>query len=217
MKVSEAVAKRKSVRAFLDKPISNELMMSLLEKSAGSPSGGNLQPWRIYMVNGDSMTNLRAFLKENPDMGAGGYDIYPKGLKEPYRSSRYKVGEDMYGILNIARDDKAARFEKMMDNFNFFGAPTAIFCFVDKQMGLPQWSDLGMFLQTFMLLAVEEGLDTCAQEIWAMKSETIAKFVDAPEDQMLFCGMSIGYQDSSAVINELVTDREPTDTFVTIV
>ena len=95
MKVSEAVAKRKSVRAFTDKAIDNELLLSLLEKSARSPSGGNLQPWRIYLVNGSSMTRLREFLKNNSGMGAGDYEIYPKGLKEPYRSARYKVGEDM--------------------------------------------------------------------------------------------------------------------------
>ena len=96
-------------------------------------------------------------------------------------------------------------------NYEFFGAPAAFFCFVDRQMGRPQWSDLGMFLQTFMLLAREAGLDTCPQEAWAMKQESVTAFVEAPDELMLFCGMAIGYQDESEKVNELRTTRRPVE------
>jgi nitroreductase len=113
----------------------------------------------------------------------------------------------MYDLLGIGREDKEARLLQVMKNFEFFGAPCAFFCFVDRQMGPPQWSDLGMFLQTFMLLAKEMGLDTCAQEAWSIKHDSVAKFVKADDDEMLFCGMSIGYKDPDAIINTLSSER----------
>ena len=115
----------------------------------------------------------------------------------------------MYSLLGIDRDNKEGRINQVMKNFNFFGAPAALFCFVDKQMGPPQWSDLGMFLQTFMLMAQEAGLDTCAQEAWSMKHESVASFVNVSSDDILFCGMSIGYQDFEAPINKLESTRRP--------
>ena len=139
--------------------------------------------------------------------------MYPPKLKEPYRSSRFKCGEDMYALLDIPRDDKPARLAHVARNFKFFDAPAAFFCFVDRQMGTPQWSDLGMFLQTFMLLAREAGLDTCPQEAWAMKQESVTAFVEAPDEEMLFCGMAIGFRDPNAPINDLRTDRRPIDTW----
>ena len=119
----------------------------------------------------------------------------------------------MYSILGIERDDKEGRLKQMLKNYEFFGAPAAFFCYVDRQMGTPQWSDLGMFLQTFMLLAREAGLDTCAQEAWSLKQESVTAFVEAPEEEMLFCGMAIGYRDTKASINKLRTNRRPVDTW----
>jgi nitroreductase len=217
MQVSEAVAQRRSIRAFLEKPVSNELIIELLERSSRSPSGGNLQPWRIYIMNGERMADLQKHLEASPPVEEPPYEIYPKGLKEPYKNSRFKVGEDMYELLGVGREDKGARLQFLMENFRFFGAPAGFFCFVDKQMGKPQWSDLGMFLQTFMLLAKEAGLDTCAQEAWAMRAEAVKKFVGAPEDETLFCGMAIGYEDKNEKVNELKTDRDSTDVFVKVV
>jgi nitroreductase len=123
----------------------------------------------------------------------------------------------MYSILGIERDDKEGRFKQMLENFKFFGAPAAFFCFVDRQMGMPQWSDLGMFLQTFMLLAREVELDTCAQEAWAIKQESVTAFLDIPDELMLFCGMSIGHKDKTAKINELRTERRPIEDWATFV
>jgi nitroreductase len=137
------------------------------------------------------------------------YEIYPPKLKEPYRTSRFELGEQMYELLGIGRENKEARIAQVMENFRFFGAPCAFFCFIDRQMGPPQWSDLGMFLQTFMLLAKEAGLDTCAQEAWSMKHDSVSKFVKAEDSDMLFCGMAIGYRDDTATVNSLKSERRP--------
>jgi nitroreductase len=211
MDVTAAVHARSSVREFLSDPVDDAVLRQLLVDASYAPSGGNLQPWRIYVVNGESMTRLREYLPTQPPLEAGEYDIYPKALTEPYRTNRFTIGEQMYATLGIARDDKQGRFQQFARNGDFFGAPAALFCFVDRQMGLPQWSDLGMFLQTFMLLAVERGLATCAQEYWSVRHGAIGSFVGAPDNEMLFCGMSIGYADPAAPVNALRSERMPLD------
>ena len=123
----------------------------------------------------------------------------------------------MYEILGIGREDKDARIAQVMKNFIFFGAPCAFFCFVDRQMGPPQWSDLGMFLQTFMLLAYEAGIDTCAQEAWALKQESVKSFFKVDDSLMLFCGMAIGYGDKSSMINKLKSRRSSIDNWAKFV
>jgi len=217
MNVSDAVLSRSSIRAFTDSPVENDLIKELLVKSSRSPSGGNLQPWKIFIINNDSMKEFLAFQNKWSEPETSAYDIYPSKLKEPYRTSRFELGEEMYALLGIGRDDKNARVSQVMKNFEFFGAPCAFFCFVDRQMGPPQWSDLGMFLQTFMLLAKEAGLDTCAQEAWSMKHESVSQFVRAGDEDILFCGMSIGYKDTEATINSLVSKRRPLDTWATFI
>lgn len=209
MKVSEAVSQRRSIRSFTKKPVPNSVIKELLLKSARAASGGNLQPWKIFVLNGSSLKDFLLFQDEwdKPELPA--YEIYPPQLKEPYRTSRYELGEQMYKLLGIPRDDKEARFAQVMKNFNFFGAPCAFFCFIDRDMGPPQWSDLGMFLQTFMLLAKEAGLDTCAQEAWSMKHDSVSEFVKADKNDMLFCGMCIGFKDSRDPINSLISERRP--------
>ena len=209
MNVSEAVKSRKSVRKFLEKPVSNNLISELLSKASRAPSGGNLQPWKIFVINDKSMSDFLEFQKKWSKPEDPAYEIYPPKLKEPYRTSRYELGEKMYELLRISREDKAARFSQVMKNFIFFGAPCAFFCFIDREMGPPQWSDLGMFLQTFMLLAKEAGLDTCAQEAWSMKHDSVSEFVKADSNDILFCGMSIGYEDTSDPINGLKSERRP--------
>lgn len=214
MNVTEAVTSRKSVRAFLDRHVEPQLLRSLLVTAARAPSGGNLQPWRIFVVNGPAMARFRAYLagRRAPEQPA--YAIYPKDLTSPYRDARFKVGEDMYALLGIPREDRAARLRRLAENFDFFGAPAGLFCFVDRQMGPPQWSDLGMYLQTFMLLAREAGLDTCAQEAWATRPESVSEFVGAGPELMLFCGMAVGYADPGAAVNTLVSDREPVEVWL---
>ena len=217
MDVSEDVDSRKSIRAFLETPVDDLLIKELLEKSSRAASGGNLQPWKIYVINGETMNSFHKFQSEWTEPETPAYAIYPENLKEPYKTSRYEVADDMYSLLGIAREDKEERFKQVLKNYEFFGAPSAFFCFVDRQMGRPQWSDLGMFLQTFMLLAREVGLDTCPQEAWAMKQESVTAFVEAPEELMLFCGMAIGYQDVSEKVNELRTTRRPIEDWATFI
>ncbi len=210
MDVTESVAKRKSVRAFLDTPVDDGVIRTLLAKAARAPSGGNVQPWRVYVLNGD---RLREFVDLVTDrtLEPAEYDIYPPKLWEPYRTNRFALGEAMYATIDIPREDRAARLAHMARNYRFFDAPAAFFCFVDRRMGPPQWSDLGMFLQTFMLLAVEAGLDTCPQEAWANYAETVQEFVGAPPEEMLFCGMAIGHADPNHPINSLESERMPVD------
>jgi nitroreductase len=211
MKVSDAVFNRRSIRAFKSNPIENSVLRELLEKSARSATGGNLQPWKIKVLNGQRMKDFLAFQDAWTKPETPGYDIYPPKLKEPYRTSRYELGEQMYELLGIKREDKEGRINQVLRNFKFFDAPAAIFCFVDKQMGPPQWSDLGMFLQTFMLLAQEQGIDTCAQEAWSIKNDSVSEFARVDDSDMLFCGVAIGYKDNDANINMLKSERRPLD------
>ncbi|MBM1143033.1 nitroreductase [Alcanivorax sp. ZXX171] len=217
--VSEAVDTRMSVRGFTDQPVDGDVVRRILEKAARSPSGGNVQPWQIYVVGGDQLNAFKeimaARVKDAPKGETPEYAVYPASLKSPYRDYRFQVGEDMYGLLGIPREDKAARLGWFARNYQFFGAPLALFCYVDRQMGPPQWSDLGMYLQTVMLLLREEGLDSCAQECWSLYNETLQAFLEPPEELMLFTGMSIGYMDGTDSVNELRTRRAPLEAFAT--
>lgn len=217
MNVSEAVERRISVRAFKPDPVPGELLREILQKAGRAPSGGNVQPWKVYAVTGQPFANLKRRVAEQIAAGqfeTPEYDVYPASLWEPYRSYRFECGEDLYRSINIAREDKAARLAQRDQNYNFFGAPVGLFFFIERRMGAPQWSDLGMYMQTVMLLAVEYGLDTCAQEIWSAWPKTIAELVDAPVEQMLFSGMALGYRDPDHPINGLRTRRAPFDAFV---
>ena len=222
MSVSEAMARRKSVRAFTDEPVPTAAILDLLDKASRAPSGGNVQPWRIVALNGEKMTEFKALMQRrlagerHPKGDAAQYQVYPPKLKEPYRTARFEVGEDMYALLGIVREDKPARLKWLTNNYRFFGAPAAIFCFMDRVMGAPQWSDCGMFLQSFMLLAAEAGLDTCPQEIWSNYPDTVGEFCGVPDEWMLFCAIAIGHRDDSAPVNRLESRRIPVSDFTTV-
>jgi len=213
MDVTEAVMQRKSVRDFLPDPISNDTIRDLLEKASRAPSGGNVQPWKIWVINGESMAAFRKHFAEAPRSTTTEYDVYPAKLWDPYRTYRFSLGEAMYATLGIERDDKAGRLEQFAKNMDFFGAPASIFCFIDRGMGAPQWSDLGMFLQTFMLLAEEAGYQTCAQEAWSSAHEQVRSFTQAPDELMLFCGVAIGKANPDHPVNSLASQRAPVDEF----
>lgn len=212
VKVSEAVQERISCRAFLDTPVDDDLLRSLVERSARAPSGGNVQPWKLYVLPSSRMQDFQEFIADR-EIEAPGYDIYPANLWEPHRTARYQLGEQMYALLDIPREDKPGRIARMMENYRFFGASAAVFMYLDRRQGPPQWSDCGMYLQTLMLLAEEAGLATCPQEIWSNRSQAVTDFVGAPDELMLFCGMAIGYKDEAADVNKLKSDRLGVDDF----
>lgn len=215
--VTGATMQRRSTRAFLDTPVDNDLIARLLETAGRAPSGGNLQPWVIYVLNDESIARFRKHLTAAPPFDEAAYEIYPPSLWEPHRTNRFAVGEQLYGALGIERADKLGRMEQFAHNGDFFGAPAGLFCLVDRRMGAPQWSDLGMFLQTFMLLATEAGLGTCAQEYWSARSKAVTEFLDTPPHLMLFCGLAIGYEDPEAPINSFKTERMPLSDWATFV
>jgi nitroreductase len=218
--VTDALNTRLSVRDFLPTPVAGEVIRRVLATASRAPSGGNLQPWQIDVVAGARLDALKATMQRRlAEVAAGDkseapeYDIYPKELVSPHRDYRFQVGEDMYARLGIPRDDKAARLRWFARNYQFFGAPMALFCSVDRRMGPPQWSDLGMFLQSVMLLLREAGLDSCAQECWAVYPKTIGEFINIPPERMLFTGMAIGHRNPDHAVNALVSQRAPLDAF----
>lgn len=218
--VSESILARRSTRAFLDKPVAKESILDILDVARRSPSGGNVQPWNVHVLAGQELENFRIKIREtlskNPTGEGFEYDVYPKPLAEPYRSRRYKCGEDLYGTLAIGREDKLSRLLQFARNFELFDAPVGMFFAIDRSMGKPQWAHLGMFIQTIMLLAQERGLASCAQEAWAAVYDTTARYLKLPDSQMLYCGMAMGYADPEAAVNSLVTDRVDIDEFATL-
>jgi nitroreductase len=211
MKVSEAIATRKTTRAFRTDPVSRETIESILTLAARAPSGGNLQPWKVYALLGparDELVRRVAEKRKASPMGtAPEYHIYPPELTEPYKARRYRLGEMMYATLNIPREDKMARLQFFAGNWEFFGAPVGLIVTIDRQMQQGQWSDLGMFLENIMLLAREHGLHTCPQEAWALFHPEIREYLSVPQNEMIFCGMAIGTGDEAAVVNALNSER----------
>ncbi|MDB5457180.1 MAG: nitroreductase, partial [Caulobacter sp.] len=187
MDVAQAVERRMSVRAFKSDPIPGAVVREILERAARAPSGGNLQPWRVHALAGAPLAAFKALIAPRLAAPDGPeYAVYPPNLWEPYRTRRFQVGEDLYAALGIPREDKLRRLTQFARNGGFFDAPVALFFSIDRGMGPPQWSDLGMYMQTVMLLAVERGLDTCAQEFWSQYAKTVSDFLDLPDDHMVF-------------------------------
>lgn len=219
MNVSDAVIERRSVRGFLDKEVPLEVLKELALKSARAATGGNIQPWHIDIVTGAKMDELKAIMRgklERREKETPGYDIYPREMTEATKKRTFQIGEIMYGHLGIPREDKAARAQWFARNFQFFGAPSAFFVTVDRRMGPPQWSDLGMYLQNLMLLAVEKGLATCPQECWAVYPNTVEAFLGTPPERMLFCGVAIGYEDPEEPANRTRSPRAPEEEWLTV-
>lgn len=218
MNVEEAIQARYSCRAFLpDKPVDRRAVEHLLKVAAQAPSGGNLQPWQVVVLSGEALAALVADVKAQAETMPRGedteYRIYPKDLKEPYFSRRHKCGEDLYATIDVAREDKQGRLKQYRRNMELFGAPVGLFVYLDRQMQPGQWSDAGMFIQTFMLAAAGQGLATCAQEFWAMWHSAVARYTSPPDDWMLFCGIALGYADLDAPINTLRTERAEVSEF----
>lgn len=219
MDVRDAIASRYSCRAFLPKSVPEAVIRDIVEQAARAPSAGNMQPWRIYTLAGTAIEALKAELANRMDelpKGEGGdYKIYPEPMVEPYRSRRFRVGELLYHSISIPREDKAARYRQYARNYQFFGAPVALFLALEKSFGVAQWADMGGYLQNVMLLAREYGLHTCPQQAWVSFHETVRAHLDLPENLMVYTGIAMGYADERAPINSWRSPREPLDTWAT--
>lgn len=213
--VSDAVATRRSVRAFLPTPVDGAVLRRLLEQALRAPSGGNLQPWRLRVVSGALLENIKAAVVQRAIDRPGGesadYPIYPSPLASPWRDRRYQTGEDLYASLGIEREDKARRRAQFLNNYQAFGAPVVIFFHIQRSHGAPQWSDVGMLMQTLMLLLREAGLDSCPQEAWAPYAATVDAHLGADSEEMLFAGLAVGFRDPDAPVNRFEVARAPID------
>lgn len=216
MNVTQAVLDRHAVRAFKPDPVAGLVVRELIETAKRAPSGGNLQPWRVYALAGEPLAQFKATIARKLDAGIRGeppeYAVYPPKLWEPFRARRREAGARRYAALGATRSDENQRLLEE-HNYAFFGAPVGLFFCLDRRVGPPQWADVGMYMQTLMLLAVERGLATCPQEVWANWPITIADFLRLPSDQMVFAGMSLGNEDTEHPMNSYRTDRESFDNF----
>ena len=216
--VSEAVDRRMSVRSFLPRPVPYETVYEILDIARRAPSGGNVQPWEVHVLAGEALENLKADVAKKIQSGereTNQYDIYPQKLWEPHRSYRFKCGEDLYALIGVTRENKAGRLVQYAENYKCFGAPVAMFFSLNRNFGPPQWSDVGMLMQTIMLLAVERGLDTCPQESWSDFPDTVAIHCGLRDEVILFAGMAMGYRDPDHPLNRLRTDRAAVEDFAT--
>jgi len=219
MDVSDAIAARRSVRGYHETPVPLETLRELALKSARAATGGNIQPWHVDIVHGAAMDDLKAIMRGKLERGETekpGYDIYPREMTDAAKARTFAIGEELYRHLGIPREDKVARMQWFARNFQFFGAPAAYFVTVDRRMGPPQWSDLGMYLQNLMLLAVEAGLATCPQECWAVYPSTVEAFLGTPPERMLFCGVAIGFEDSDEPANRARSARAPEEEWLVV-
>lgn len=219
MDVYEAVESRRAVRGFTDEPVPSEVLERVLSAAAWSPSGSNIQPWNVYVVTGTPLAELKKRAVERVANGVPWdereYEMYPPAMKAPYRERRSAFGKERYSALGVAREDAEARMRAAIANWDCFGAPAALFVYIDRGLGPAQWADLGMYLQSVMLLLRDEGLHSCPQMAWSQVRETVADVVSPTEGLILFCGLSIGYEDPA--VSYIRTGRAPLDETVTFV
>ncbi len=218
MDVFEAVDTRISCRWFLDQPVEQKIVRDLIARAARAASGGNLQPWHVYALTGEPLAALKRrvaqeLVGQDPRHNDTEYPIYPKTMWEPYKTRRDYHGVQLYGALGIDRDDAAARLEQHKRNYQFFNAPVALFIAIERGLGPPQWADLGGYIHALMYLARGYGLDTCAQETWARMYRIVGEFVKIPSEEMLFCGLCIGYGDRQHPANAFRAPRAAPEEF----
>lgn len=209
--VIEAIRSRFSCRAFLPDPVPEATVRAILEAARLAPSGGNVQPWHVHVLTGAPLAALVDDVAAREHLiprGEGAeYAVYPHPLGEPYQTRRHDCGAALYASLGIPREDRPARHRQFARNYRFFDAPVGLFVSVGREMGPPQWSDLGMFIQTLMLAARAHGLHTCAQEAWTAWHETLKRHLGLPDHRMVFCGLALGFADMEAPINGWRTER----------
>ncbi len=217
--VDTAIRTRRSLRAFLPTPVPRATIEAILDVAARAPSGTNTQPWKVYVLTGAAKAELSrkvAAAYDDPVQRAQHseeYAYYPTEWKSPFIDRRRKVGWDLYGLLDIAKTDKARMHAQHRRNYDFFDAPVGLIFTIDRVMRQGSWLDYGMFLQSIMVAARGRGLDTCPQAAFTQFHRIITEHVGAAPDEQVVCGMSLGWADPDAIENTLVTEREPVSAF----
>ncbi|QIR75898.1 nitroreductase [Sulfurospirillum diekertiae] len=218
MTVSEALKMRKSTRAFLPKEVSPTLIEAILNDAKHAPSGVNMQPWHVCVLSGEKKRTLETKVIEAFEHGhteVMDYAYYPSTWEEPYKSRRKETGLLMYSTLGISKEDKERQKEQWKLNYRAFDAPAVLYFFIDARLEKGSYLDYGMFLQSIMLSATEKGLATCPQAALAEFPSIVKHELDTPENMLLLCGMALGYEDTSALINSYRTPRISFEEFVT--
>ena len=221
--VDAAITSRMSVRAFSSEPVEKSVTTHLLEVASRSPSGTNTQPWKVYVLQGASRAGLvdkvctaHDQVRADPTLAAQyveEYDYYPQKWVSPYIDRRRENGWSLYGLLGIGKADKDKMHAQHQRNYRFFDAPVGLMFTVDRVMGRGSLLDYGMFLQNIMVAARGHGLHTCPQAAWNGFANIVLPHIGAGQDEMLVCGMALGYADESALVNTFRTPRVPADEF----
>lgn len=211
--VDAAITSRHSIRAYLDKPVPQETIEHILNVSTRAASGTNMQPWKTYVATGDTLAKLcdvtlaahndPAYEREHT------YKYYPDKFPEPFLARRRAVGWGLYSLLGIEKGDKEKMHAQHGRNFKFFDAPVGLMFTIDKRLEIGSWLDYGMFLQNIMIAARGHGLDTCPQAAFASLHKVIRPVLDIPDGELIVCGMALGYADSDAIENTLISERAP--------
>jgi nitroreductase len=216
--VDRAIGSRRSVRRFLPTPVPREAIADILDTAARAPSGTNMQPWRGYVLTGPPRDELCAAVLQVFDAEESGHrhevQYYPDEFFEPYLSRRRKVGWELYGMLGITRGESAKMRAQHRRNFSFFDAPVGMIFTINRRLATGSWLDYGMFLENIMVAARGRGLDTCAQAAWTHYHKVIRPVLGLAEEEVVVCGMALGYADLTAPENQLVTDRAASDQFM---
>jgi nitroreductase len=217
--VDEAITSRRSIRAFLSKPVPREDIEELLSVASRAPSGSNTQPWKVYVLTGATRKRLSdeimatyldpAKLGEHKEE----YNYYPLKWVAPYIDRRRKVGWDLYALLGLSRENKTGMQAQHGRNYQFFDAPVGLIFTIDRVMEQGSWLDYGMFLQNLMIAARARGLDTCPQAAFTQFHKVISQVLELPEGEQVVCGMALGYADQEKIENTLITEREPLSGF----
>ncbi|EEO27396.1 nitroreductase family protein [Oxalobacter paraformigenes] len=217
--IDTVIASRQSIRAYKKDPVPAGLIEHVLDMASRAPSATNMQPWKVYVLTGNALKRLTdavctAFDNE-PEKHQPEYSYYPDPPFEPYLSRRRKVGQDMYSLIGIAREDHVKRHQQQRRNFEFFGAPAGFIFTIDRKLPCVNFIDYGAFFENLMLSAKSHGLDTCLQAFWSDYHLIIREQLSLPAEEMVLAGMAIGYAATDAPINRLATDREPVSAFAT--
>ncbi len=216
MNIIEALKNRQSVRAFLEKEVSNEKIERVLRAARHAPSGANTQPWQVAAVSGKKKRELAermiaAF--QSGERGKNEYSYYPEKWEKPYKERRVACGRQLYAALGIKREDRTRRMEQWTANYRAFGAPVVLFFFMDASLATGSFLDYGMFLQSVMLAALDEGLATCPQAALAEYASLVKDSLGYPQETILLCGMALGYGDYQAEVNSYRTPRVEVEEF----